>query len=387
MPTKTWTLTNFDDQTSLPELTVGPKDVSWAAKWFSVKKHTLQAGLSAGVDVVEIDNGAFRFAVLPTRGMGIWKAWLGDLEIGWRSPIKGPVHPQFVNLAEPSGLGWLDGFDELLVRCGLESNGAPEFDAAGRLKYPLHGRIANRPAHRVDLAIDDQSGEITLTGVVDESRFHFQKLRLTSTLKTRPGEAGVRIVDAVTNLSGNPAEMQLLYHINVGQPLLDAGSQVVAPVKKLVPRNPHAAEGLANWDRYASEQAGAEEQVYFFALAADSDGRTQVLLKNAKATQGVSLYYSPQQLPCFALWKNTVAGADGYVTGIEPATNFPNPRSFEKQAGRVVPLAPGETVRFELALEIHGDFNSVQAAEAAIAKLRAGVKPEVHSQPTADWTS
>ena len=31
----------------------------------------------------------------------------------------GPVNPAFVNLSGLGGLGWLDGFDELLARCGL----------------------------------------------------------------------------------------------------------------------------------------------------------------------------------------------------------------------------------------------------------------------------
>ena len=33
---------------------------------------------------------------------------------------------------DPGGLGWLEGFDELFVRCGLDSNGPPLFDAQGR---------------------------------------------------------------------------------------------------------------------------------------------------------------------------------------------------------------------------------------------------------------
>ena len=91
--------------------------------------------------------------------MGIWKAWLGDAKgnewpLGWNSPIRGPVHPKFVPIAEPSGLGWLDGFDELLCRCGLFSNGAPDFDERGVLLHPLHGRIANRPAHRLSVETD-----------------------------------------------------------------------------------------------------------------------------------------------------------------------------------------------------------------------------------------
>ena len=112
--------------------------------------------------------------------MGIWHARLGDVHLGWQSPVKGPVHPAFVRLDEASGMGWLDGFDELLVRCGLESNGAPEFNDNGTLRYGLHGKIANRPAHKVEVTIDGDSGQITVLGVVDEARLFGNKLRMTS---------------------------------------------------------------------------------------------------------------------------------------------------------------------------------------------------------------
>src|SRR5690606_9755809 len=144
----------------------------------------------------------------------------------------------FVALSEPSGLGWLDGFDELLVRCGLESNGAPVFDEqTGRLQYPLHGRIANKPAHFAEETVDDGEGEISVSGIVDEYRFHFGKLRLKTTITTKVGEKGFRVADEVTNMGGDAAGMQMLYHINFGPPLLDAGAKIVAPVKAMVPRD------------------------------------------------------------------------------------------------------------------------------------------------------
>jgi hypothetical protein len=59
-----------------------------------VRRTTMRGGVREGVDLVEIDNGKFRFAVVPTRGMSLWKAWLGDTEIGWNSPVKGPGAPQ-----------------------------------------------------------------------------------------------------------------------------------------------------------------------------------------------------------------------------------------------------------------------------------------------------
>jgi hypothetical protein len=351
-----------------------------------VQRQTLRGGLREGVELLTVDNGALRVALLPQRGMGLWKAWLGDLALGWNSPVRGPVHPGFVPIGEPSGLGWLDGFDELLCRCGLWSNGPPEYDSRGVLLHPVHGRIANLPAHRLVVEADAETGELSVTGVVDECRFHFHKLRLKSTLITRPGEPGVRIVDEVTNLSGNPGQMQLLYHINFGPPLLGPGARVSAAVRRMMPRDAGAVGGLSHWSRYGEPQAGAAEECYFFQLLGGADGRTRTLLHNAVGDRGVSLRFSTVQLPCFTLWKNSPAREDGYVTGLEPGANFPNPRSFEERQGRVRQLAPGETARFELAIEAHGDAQSVARAEAEIADLQAASAPEICKSPQPGWT-
>lgn len=385
MAIKKWTLIDHSQNKHAGELTIRPADVGGTAGGYSVAQRLLTSGLSAGVISIHVDNGTFAFDVLPTRGMGIWKGWMGGEEIGWKSPIRGPVHPAFVPIAEPSGLGWLDGFDELLVRCGLESNGAPEFDDQGKLKYPVHGRIANKPAHRVELTIDGDSGEITLTGDVEETRFHLFKLRMTTTISTKIGEPGFRLHDQILNISQSPAEMQMLYHINFGQPLLDAGSRVVVAANTVVPRTARAAEGIRSWDSYAAEQPGFAEQVYFLKLVADRQDSTQVLLKNAHGTRGVSLKYNAKQLPCFTVWKNTTAAADGYVTGLEPGTNFPNPRSFEGEQGRVVKLAPGSATGFDLQLMAHSSSDQVIAAEKTIAELQRGVTPKIFDQPQPGW--
>lgn len=391
MPVRTWTL--MDEQQNLIRdrrpLRIGPEDLGTSGQW-SVAGRAWQDGLRAGVDGVEIHNGRLALTVLPTRGMGIHRAALAGCPelspLGWKSPVRGPVHPAFVDLGEPSGLGWLDGFDELLVRCGLESNGAPEHDPqTGRLRYPLHGRIANRPAHDVTLSVDPDRGEIVLRGVVDETRFHFLKLRMTSTIRTQLGSAAFEVVDEVENLSASPATMQLLYHVNFGLPLLDAGSRLVAAARRVVPRNGRAAAGIATWDSYPAAEPGFEEMVYFLSLHAGPEGWTRVLLKNAHGTRGVSLAWPTTALPCFTLWKNTTSERDGYVTGLEPGTNFPNPRSFEAGRGRVVKLAPGQRQAFAVRLEAHATPDEVVAAEAAVSQLAAGSAPQVESQPHPDW--
>ena len=385
MAKKTWTITELASRTHLESLAIDLADLGEAVRGCSVRKQTLRGGLANGVDVIRVDNGAFRFDILPTRGMSIWKAWVGDLEVGWKSPNHGPVHPQFVDLGEPSGLGWLDGFDELLVRCGLESNGAPEFDEAGKLSYPLHGRVANKPAHHVTVSADGDSGEIQVVGVVEETRFHFFKVRMTSTISTRPGQTGFHIRDEIENISASPAEVQMLYHVNFGEPLLDAGSQFVAPLKTVVPRNAHAASGIGGWQNYAAPEPGYEEQVYFMELLADDAGNTRTLLKNAHGTAGVSMSFNKRLLPCYTVWKNTTATQDGYVTGLEPGTNFPNPRTYEGEQSRVVKLAGGGRTTFDFGLHVHATAAEVSKEEEAIAALQGATKPRVFDTPQDRW--
>src|SRR5688572_662532 len=106
----------------------------------------LTEGVSDGVMMLKLENGPLSIRVVPTRGMAVYDMHYQGIRIGWDSPVRGPVHPSLVPVMDPGGLGWLEGFDELLARCGLASNGAPDFDKRGVLRYPLHGRIGNLPA-------------------------------------------------------------------------------------------------------------------------------------------------------------------------------------------------------------------------------------------------
>ena len=382
MPTS-MKLTDVTENLWLDKAEYGAGDLGVAG--FSITKRTLRGGISDGVDEIIIDNGKLKVSVLPTRGMGIWKAWLGDWAIGWDSPNRGPVHPKYVQFSESNGLGWLDGFDELMVRCGLESNGAPEFDDTGKIAYPLHGRIANRPAQKVWIEADPAAKAVHVIGEVEETRFHFHKLKLTAKLTMKAGEPSFTLHDEITNMSGTEATAQMLYHTNFGAGLLEAGAQVVAPIKTLVPRNAHAASGIGHWETYMEPQAGFEEQVYFADLHADASNNTSVMLKNGSGTRAARINYNVKQLPCYSTWKNTTSLTDGYVTGIEPGTNFPNPRTYEAEQQRVVKLAGGSSQKFDVEFEFLDDKASVENAEKETLAFAKGVAPKVYDKPQKGW--
>lgn len=392
---KTWILTHVEERVWVDRFSLRAEDLVGLGTGWSIRKETLRGGLSDGVDLIEVDNGAFSFSVLPTRGMGIWKGAYRGLPIGWKSPVRGPVHPQFVDLQERGGLGWLAGFDEAIVRCGLDSTGAPGKDVVPNnmgvpteVELTLHGKIANLPATRVEVrVVPGDPPELVVAGEVYESGLFCPAYRLVSAISTRCGSNCLTILDEVTNLRGVPAEMELLYHCNFGPPFLGAGAKLVVAARTVAPRDLRAAEGIEGYDTYLGPTPGYVEQVYWYDLLARQDGATLALLRNAAGDKGLVLRFNQQELPAFTQWKNTAAEADGYVTGLEPGTDYPNAKAFERKRGRVVQMDPGETYRATLTLEIHDTAAGVAAVEGEIAELQKQAERVVHRQPIAEYSA
>ena len=347
----------------------------------------LRAGPSEGVDLIEVDSGAIRFTIIPTRGMGIWNAQLGEYCLGWNSPVRLPMHPKFVNIAEPGGLGFLAGANEFLFRCGLENAGAPDVDSTGQTVYPLHGRIANLPAWFAEVDVDTDSGQIVVRGCVDEVRFLQQKLRLHVEYRVPFQGVGIEWTDRVENLGATSARMQMLYHINVGEPLLQPGWRLVAPVERICPRDENAAAfGVDMSTVYPAPDAESWEQCYYQQWYVSGSGGTQALLQNPTGDVAVQLRFNGRDLPCLTQWRNTQALADGYVTGLEPATNFPNPRSFEVRHDRIVTLPPAESWETTLGVSVLTSTAEVEDATREIANIRDGRKTSWEPQPVSEWS-
>lgn len=346
----------------------------------------LLSGKSAGVEVCVIDTGTAEVIVLPSRGMAVWQIRTGDIDFGWRSPIDGPVNPSLVPIHDPDGLGWLEGFDELVVRCGLESNGAPEQDAAGSLRYPLHGRIGNLPATSLAVEVNVATGQLALVGDCIESKLFFKRLRLRSRIAVTAQSAEVHLLDEVTNELSSPATAQMLYHINVGAPILGDGATVVAPIARLAPKNELSAGEIDQWNQMPGPQSGYAERVYFAQLSAADDGKTAAMLRSADGATGLGVSFDISTLPYFILWKNTAADADGYVVGLEPATNFPNARSSEAAQNRVVRLQPSQSIQFQVTLHPLVKESEVAEFESRIDGLAERAQAEVLSEPDSNWS-
>lgn len=383
------TLTSVTDNLHVDEWELTAGEVVAGAQGCSIRKMTLHGGRQEGVDVILVDNGKLRFTVCPTRGMGVLSATMGDVFLGWSSPVKEVVHPKLINLQSRGGLGWLEGFNEWMVRCGLESAGHPGVDrfinnvgAEATMELTLHGKIANIPASEVEVVIDPEPPHrLRVRGRVEERMFYGPKLVLQSEISTTPGSNTLQLADLIVNDGEDEQEFQIIYHPNFGPPLLEDGSTFAGAVERVTPFNEHAAKDVASYAEYHGPRLGFIEQVYCLRPKPDRAGRATIMLRNKARDKAVSMNFATSELPFVSLWKNTNALKEGYVTGLEPGTGFPNNRRIERKFGRVPKLPSGGTFKASIDFTIHTTLNEVAEVSNRIEALQGGIEPIVDEKP------
>jgi hypothetical protein len=341
---------------------------------WSVAKSALHGGKQEGVDLIAVDNGRLTFTIVPTRGMSLHRAQMGDVRLGWDSPVKEIVNPVHIHLEANGGLGWLDGFNEWLPRGGIEWSGHPGLD--GQRMLTLHGRLQSLPASEVSVVVEEGGGgapgRIRVLGTVEERSMFGANFEMRTEISTEMGSDHIVVSDRVTNRSAEPREFQMLYHSDYGEPILDEGARFVAAASEVRPLDGNAARHLAEYPDYAGPHPGFVENVFGIVLHGDARNRTTVMLHNRARDKAVTLSYALDELPFLTLWKNTGAAGEAYVTGLEPGTSYPANRSIERKGGRVPVLGPGESRTFTIDFVILDSTAAVSDAIAAIETLRRG---------------
>ncbi len=312
-------------------------------------RHTVLAeGRAKGIAAIDFDTGAgLRFIVLPDRGLDISAAGYRGTNLVYQTP-NGEVHPAFY---EPEGLGWLRTFfGGLLTTCGLTYLGAPGRD--GDEDLGLHGRYAATPARRVCDRSRWEGDDYVLevSGVMEECRLFGDKLRLTRTITTRAGAKSLAIHDVVENFGHRPSPFTILYHINFGFPLLDAGSRAIVAAAESTPYDARSAEGMPDMLAFSDPVPLYEEQNFSHRMGIDAEGWTCAALINPTLHGGLGVYikFDGRALPYLNEWK--MMGEGDYVAALEPC-NAPCENRGSLRAKDLLPyLAAGAAQ--ELRVEI-----------------------------------
>ncbi len=307
-------------------------------------------GDGRGNRIIEVNNGSgLCFTVAADRGMDIVEASFRGMPLAFRAP-GGHVHG---GRCEPNGLNWLRSWaGGLLTTCGLRHVGPPEDDDVNALDAHrgLHGRISSHGA--VDVGIDrDWHGnryELALSGTLREAMMFGENLRLRRRIVTALGDNSIYIEDRLTNLGDAPEHIQILYHCNLGYPLIAPGARLEAVAHSVQPRNDHAASGLEQWSVMPEPQSNVQEQCYLHRIPSSPDGWAEISAVNAAAGIRVSVAYDTRTLPNLMQWKLAENGR--YVMGLEPTNTTVSGRNQDVASGVAPVLAAGESMTFNVRL-------------------------------------
>ena len=288
-------------------------------------------------------GGGLDFPVLLDRGMDLGHATFKGIPLTWHSPI-GSAHS---HRAEPDGFGWLRTFPGgLLSTCGLTNVGPPGKDVVTGEALGLHGRISSSQARNiaVESVWDGDDWALTLKGTVEEAAIFRHRLTLERTIRIVPGVPGFLLTDRIRNFGGAPAPLMLLYHCNLGWPLLSPDTTIISPATMVTRRGDEASLGRDQWGEFPAPVAGFQEQVFFHHLPTNRPVVTRV--ENKPLGIAVEFSFHSGELDHLTQWKQ--AGFGDYVMGIEPGNCHPLGQEEAKKQSSLPWLQPGETKEFSL---------------------------------------
>ena len=287
----------------------------------SLRRYTMSEGKQKGVDVIDCDNGALRFLLNVSKGLDVMQLYHMGKNISF-------ISKNGFSAREHSFLNRFEG--GMVYTCGLDSVG-------GREGYELHGSYHNIPAEVICAQCDEQG--IRVEALIRDTALFGRNLVMHRTITSGVESNCVHIEDKLTNMGHKEESYCLLYHTNIGYPMLDEGATICMDEQGCVPRTPWSEENMSTRALVEGPVADTQETCYFMTL-----GKPEVSLINPKLGKKFTLSYSKDTLPCFVEWKSMVSG--DYALGLEPATTMLDDRFAYKTIG------VQETIKFDLCLSV-----------------------------------
>ena len=356
-----------------------------AAQTLGVRLTMFADGAERGLRVLEFNTGGgLRFNVVLDRGMDVGEVHMGSAQIGWRSPA-GFRAPWLHDAEGEGGLGFLRSFSGFMNTCGLDHvMGPTEEDAAhynhpGRrsVRHALHGRICYTPARIVGYGASWDGDECVLwaEGEVRQAAVFAENLLLRRRIETQVGSSTIVVRDEVVNEGFHPTPHMLLYHINLGWPLLAPGAEFRAPIARSVRAGGNAPFG---YRVQSGPQSRCREVVYEHDVVAAPSGWALAALINRNYNGArdpglaFAIEYRQDNLPILLQWQNLQEGA--YVMGIEPSTVRVGTRAEHAARGEIVWLERGEKRAYELRFTALSGASDINALERRIEAM--GAQPD-----------
>ncbi|WP_198671718.1 aldose 1-epimerase family protein [Desertihabitans aurantiacus] len=366
---------------TVPELRRRTGDLAAVA---GARQVVLGDGVERGVRAVELRSAAgLEVEVLVDRALDLGSARFRGVPFGWRSG-NGFRHPGLHENDDEDGLSWLRSLDGLLVTAGLDHTlFGGEVDAS-QYRYPpkptvrhgLHGRLTGIPGRLVEVSEDWDVGLLRVRGEVVQATSFGEHLRLRRTVEMDVDGTELRLHDVVDNLGFEPTPHMYLYHLNLGWPLVEEGTEVLTSSTGHRWASDSVAEQGLSPTVLAAPGRGLVEQVWEHELVPGPDGRHRVALVAADGASGVEVSWEAASMPCFFEWLNLREGQ--YAVGLEPSTHHVQGDEAARQDGSMTWLEHGESRSYQTTIRLLTDAAKTAAVRQAI--TRAGTAGPQHPE-------
>ena len=312
---------------------------------YGIEEHRLVGGKGDGMRLLEINNGkGAELTVVLDRCADISRLRYKGVNLSYFSPC-GYVDPAYYDAA---GANWLKSFTAgYLTTCGLQAVGSPCTDEGEEL--PLHGSIANMPAEQVYWL--EEEGELVVYATIRDEGIFAPKLRMSREIRVSLRSNEFSIQDTIENTGDTKQPFEILYHMNMGYPMLDEDSILEIPSAEVLPRDEHAAEDIGNWMHMMKPEAGYVERCYYHKFP-DRNGKAGIY--QPKLGKGLEITFDAEELDGFVEWK--MMGVRDYVLGLECGNCYPDGRDVMRQTGMLKFLEPGEKKTYQVKVRMFERF-------------------------------
>ncbi len=295
--------------------------VSNFAQVASLRRYEITQGREKGLEVIDCDNGKIRFLLNVTKACDMMQLYHKGQNMTFVSKNG------FIKRELPFAKRFEGG---MLYTCGLDSAGERE-------GFEEHGSLHNTPAEILRTECNER--EIVVEAVIFDTEVCGKNLVLRRKISTEIGSDTVSVVDRLTNEGYRGENYCLLYHVNIGYPMLDEGAEIVSDSVDCIPRTEWAAKNLATADQISAPVPNLEETCYYL-----NPKQYEVSLVNEKIGKKFTVSYSGDTLPQFLAWKSMASG--DYAVGLEPTTTKLDDL-FEYSM-----INAGETIEFRVNLSV-----------------------------------
>ncbi len=331
-----------------------------------VRPITYSEGRASGLKAYEVKNGPLHYKVLADKCLDVEEFTYKGVGFNFLSKpgLQGRNHydtnGQEAQRSIMGGLFFTAGLENICAPCRLNEK-----------DYPMHGRIRTTPAEHLqaDGVWEEADYVLRVSGEMREAELFGENMVLRRSIETRYGEASVTVTDRIENQSYRPEPLMLLYHINIGYPLLDEGTELLAPTRSVKARDKASEGHESGWNRMDGPKDNEPEYVFIHDLARTKGDRTLVCVLNEKLSLGLRLEFSCKNLPYFMEWKSTASG--DYVLGLEPANSSVYGRPFHETEGTLHHLPPFGTETNVLKFSVLDGTEALAAARKEVADILA----------------